>query len=45
MLIHITVFSDVNVPYALIMGGTDINEFYKDDDKLSVMTSAVMKAK
>ncbi|XP_048241175.1 glycosyltransferase 1 domain-containing protein 1-like [Haliotis rufescens] len=33
------------VPSILILGGTDINEFYKDINKLSVMTEAVHHAR
>ena len=36
---------DCPVPYAVIFGGTDLNEHHRDDHKLPVMTAAVHKAK
>ncbi|CAL1537334.1 unnamed protein product [Lymnaea stagnalis] len=36
---------DSNMPYILILGGTDINEFSKDPDALHIMTEVIMKAK
>ncbi|XP_067667956.1 glycosyltransferase 1 domain-containing protein 1-like [Haliotis asinina] len=33
------------VPSILILGGTDVNEFYKDINKLSIMTEAVHRAR
>ncbi|XP_006813513.1 glycosyltransferase 1 domain-containing protein 1-like, partial [Saccoglossus kowalevskii] len=36
---------DCSVPYGLVLGGTDVNELYKDDDKLVVMTLAVTNAR
>ncbi|XP_070205018.1 glycosyltransferase 1 domain-containing protein 1-like isoform X1 [Littorina saxatilis] len=35
---------DSKVPYILILGGTDVNEFCKNEDKMTVMTSAVNRA-
>ncbi|XP_059178001.1 glycosyltransferase 1 domain-containing protein 1-like isoform X2 [Physella acuta] len=36
---------DSNLPYIVILGGTDINEFSKDPEAMTVMTEVVMKAK
>ncbi|KAL8594417.1 hypothetical protein ACOMHN_018125 [Nucella lapillus] len=39
------VLKDCTVPYILILGGTDVNEFYRDDHHMTVMTEAVMRAR
>lgn len=36
---------DCNVPYVIVFGGTDLNEHYKNGEKLNVMTNAVEKAR
>ncbi|XP_013381591.1 glycosyltransferase 1 domain-containing protein 1 [Lingula anatina] len=36
---------DCTVPYILVFGGTDINEFSKDESKFQIMTRAVQHAK
>ncbi|KAL5015868.1 hypothetical protein ScPMuIL_005457 [Solemya velum] len=33
------------VPYVLMLGGTDLNEFYKEEEKFKVMTEAVKNAR
>ncbi|XP_076435001.1 glycosyltransferase 1 domain-containing protein 1-like isoform X2 [Babylonia areolata] len=38
------ILKDCKVPYILILGGTDVNEFHKDEHRMSVMTLAVMRA-
>lgn len=38
-------FSDCKVPYILILGGTDVNEFSKDEERMAVMTVAVARAR
>lgn len=35
----------VPVEYILIFGGTDINQFHEDDNKLTLMTRAVKAAR
>lgn len=35
----------VPVEYILIFGGTDINQFHEDDNKLTLMTRAVGTAR
>ncbi|PVD31454.1 hypothetical protein C0Q70_06866 [Pomacea canaliculata] len=36
---------DSNVPYILILGGTDVNEFSKEEKYQKVMTAAIYKAR
>lgn len=33
------------MPYVIVFGGTDLNEHYKNGEKLNVMTNAVEKAR
>ena len=37
--------TDIRIPYMLILGGTDVNENYRDPDMMDVMTQAVTKAR
>ena len=37
--------SDIDVPFIIIIGGTDVNETYKEEDKLHVMSKAVRSAR
>ncbi|XP_077996398.1 glycosyltransferase 1 domain-containing protein 1-like [Glandiceps talaboti] len=37
--------TDCPIPYGMVLGGTDVNEFYKNADKLVVMTAAVKEAR
>ncbi|XP_077996003.1 glycosyltransferase 1 domain-containing protein 1-like [Glandiceps talaboti] len=37
--------TDCPVPYGIVLGGTDVNEFYKNADKLVVMTTAIKEAR
>ena len=37
--------SDCKIPYILILGGTDVNEFSKDEQRMAVMTVAVTRAR
>lgn len=36
---------DSKIPYILILGGTDVNEFHKKEEHMSVMSKAVYKAR
>lgn len=39
------IFSDAEIPYAIILGGTDVNEMSRDREKLIVMTDVLKKAR
>ena len=36
---------DCTVPFSIIFGGTDLNEHYKNKDKLETMSKALEKAR
>ncbi|EDO39268.1 predicted protein [Nematostella vectensis] len=36
---------DCSVPYCLVLGGTDVNEHYKDSSHMVVMTTAIKQAR
>ncbi|KAL8604674.1 hypothetical protein ACOMHN_013454 [Nucella lapillus] len=39
------ILKDCKLPYVLILGGTDVNEFSKNEHHMAVMTTAVMRAR
>lgn len=39
------VLHDVDIPYIIVIGGTDVNELYKDKDVLAVMTKSISSAR
>ena len=42
---HFSFILECKVPYAIIFGGTDLNEHHKDKEKLFFMSKAVLKAR
>ena len=44
MLLFHTVFTASTVPVILIFGGTDVNEYVKDERSLEVMSLVVARA-
>ena len=38
-------FSDIDIPFVIILGGTDVNEMSNEQDKLTVMNNVLKKAR
>ena len=45
MCILLFSFPECPVPYCIVFGGTDVNEYPKTHGKLVTMTTVIMKAK
>ncbi|CAI9740461.1 Hypothetical predicted protein [Octopus vulgaris] len=37
--------SRLNIPYAVVLGGTDVNEYHRDTDKMKIMSSVLKHSK